>query len=663
MIRFAVLGILLWVCFGCGRGETRKLRGEELCDQIDSVFLPDRGEIGPLGEISSEDSLKLVQLDSLISVRLDSLVALSAGLPEGERFAVLCKAFAGNRVKMILEMLVRYLQEWSALPSPDVKDKATGLLMVENCIHTSSLKQFAPHLYDPEWMATLFFNVENRWKLTPEEECRLLTWKAKFYSGVLNEYKSALDITTRAAAIAQQFDVGEETLMKLFRTFFGNYMRLQESDSLTVIGRDFVEIAEIRQFSARNKAIVYSLISFAYEKQKDYGQALYWLKKTGRLENGSYVSSFTDLYLAADSISGAMAYIERNRATNHRLYDTAKIAWGEACVRQRMGDCAGYERCLTESVRIFDLYPRILREVNFCAPSEAYARLLWQQGKRKEAILRMERVTRLLTYRIGGELPLLMFEDMEKRIGRLRLLVTYYHEAGQEVDALRQTLLCDSLQRVLDNARLEAERNKIEARMYVADLSRNLELKAANFANERQKFRFICFVLGAALLGIVVLWVLYRQRERQLNVLYARQKEIEQLQVEKQRMMPARAGKLSPEEELFRELERRFYGEELFRNPGFSRDDLCRLGGSNRMYISTCINKYAGTNINQWINKARIDYAIRLIGGGEDDLTKLSEQSGFASLKSFFRSFKQFTELTPRQYIVREREAERQNCI
>ena len=243
-------------------------------------------------------------------------------------------------------------------------------------------------------------------------------------------------------------------------------------------------------------------------------------------------------------------------------------------------------------------------------------------------------------------------EAMEKRIGRFCLLVTYYREARREMDALRQMLLCDTLQRVVDNARLY---------MYVYDLSRNLELNAANLAYERQKFRFVCFILGVALLGLVVFWVLYRRQRCQLNVLYARQKEVEQLEADKRQMaVAARVERLSPEEELFRELERQFYEEELFRNPGFSRDDLCRLGGSNRMYVSTCINKYAGANINQWINKARIDYAIRLIRRGEDDLTKLSEQSGFASLKSFFRSFKQFTELTPRQYVVRERQPEKE---
>lgn len=423
---------------------------------------------------------------------------------------------------------------------------------------------------------------------------------------------------------------------------------------------DFAELAENCQLDSLAKGNIYKTIGTLYERLGNYHKAYDFLSREKSVRSDIYFPVFTRVYVGMDSIPAALNYIEYWRKKNPHSVISAIMAWDEACVRLQMGDSVGYMRSLRESIELFNrVYPSGI-EVNYCAPSEAYARVLWQQGRHSEAIRQMELVTsKLLSMRIDvSKSAEAMLRSLTPIKDRFRLLRDYYDRAGRPAEAFRQSLLCDSLEQLLTENRLNRERQKSTTAVYTADLIHNLDLRAIQFQQERQKLYVACLMLGVALLLLLLLWILFRQR--QLNVLYARQKEIERLQAEKQQMTHRGREKLSPEEQLFRDLERQFYEEELFRNPGFSRDDLCRLGGSNRMYVSTCINKYAGTNINQWINKARIDYAIRLIGLGEDDLTKLSDESSFSSIKSFFRSFKQFTNLSPRQYIVRDREQNQQ---
>lgn len=630
MIRFIFWGVLFFLSSSC-RDAGEKLRGEELCEQMHSCINDGRKPI-------------------------DSLTGLSVGLSSVERYAVLLHAIQYSIALSDNEGATRYLQQLDSLPFPEVHDKAScSLLLSCYAYGAHNLNTFAPRLIDPKPIVSLLFDMENRWQLTPQEKLHFLVRKSEIYSGVFKEYKSAVIIVRDAVRLARECGADQKLIMNLLRVLYSCLLQLDEADQLMALENDFVELAEECQFDSLAKETIYQSFGMLFEQQGNYRKAYDLLSRTERIHSGVYNPMFTRVYVGIDSIPAALTYIEKCRKNTPHQSILAGMMWNEACIRKKMGDDVGYERCLRESVELFDHFPKY--EADDGAPSEAYARILWQEGRRSEAIRRMELVTRKLTTRTNYDKSgMSRIYDSSLRMNRFRLLIDYYDQAGRTADALRQSLLCDSLEQLLAKGRLQREQEKTTTTMYAMDLVRNLELRATEVQRERLKWYATCLMLGVALLGVVVLFVLYRQRKRQLNVLYARQKEIEKLQAEKQRMVLAKSEQLSPEELLFRNLEQQFYDEELFRNPGFSRDDLCRLGGTNRMYVSTCINKYAGMNINQWINKARIDYAIRLIGEGECDLIRLSEQSGFSSIKSFFRSFKQFTNLSPRQYIVRDRE-------
>jgi YesN/AraC family two-component response regulator len=75
--------------------------------------------------------------------------------------------------------------------------------------------------------------------------------------------------------------------------------------------------------------------------------------------------------------------------------------------------------------------------------------------------------------------------------------------------------------------------------------------------------------------------------------------------------------------------------------------------GTNKRYISDCINTQKGITFIQLVNKYRIEYAKRLLKDNPDiKITEVYIKSGFANETSFFRVFKAHTGLTPSQYKI-----------
>ena len=91
--------------------------------------------------------------------------------------------------------------------------------------------------------------------------------------------------------------------------------------------------------------------------------------------------------------------------------------------------------------------------------------------------------------------------------------------------------------------------------------------------------------------------------------------------------------------------------QELFRNNDLLITDVAKMLGSNRTYVSTYLNKELGMSFSEYINGFRVEYAKRLLDGGNSmNMTEISEQAGFASEASFYRVFKRVTGQTPNAY-------------
>lgn len=72
--------------------------------------------------------------------------------------------------------------------------------------------------------------------------------------------------------------------------------------------------------------------------------------------------------------------------------------------------------------------------------------------------------------------------------------------------------------------------------------------------------------------------------------------------------------------------------------------------GMSRTVLYSKIKMLTGMNIQNYINKARMDYVITLMKNTELSFAEIAEQSGFNSARYFSTSFKNYTGYTPSEY-------------
>jgi len=93
--------------------------------------------------------------------------------------------------------------------------------------------------------------------------------------------------------------------------------------------------------------------------------------------------------------------------------------------------------------------------------------------------------------------------------------------------------------------------------------------------------------------------------------------------------------------------------EELFRRKDLRVADIARELGTNTTYISACINGQCGVSFTEFVTGYRVRYAQKLMTERPQTLlSHIGEEAGFASEKSFYRSFKAVTGLTPSEWKV-----------
>lgn len=90
-----------------------------------------------------------------------------------------------------------------------------------------------------------------------------------------------------------------------------------------------------------------------------------------------------------------------------------------------------------------------------------------------------------------------------------------------------------------------------------------------------------------------------------------------------------------------------------YREASLSVESLADLLRVHRNSLSRAINKVAGVNFNQYINGWRIKEAVRLISALDHKslyIEELYERVGFSNRTSFYRTFKNFTGLSPIEF-------------
>ena len=90
--------------------------------------------------------------------------------------------------------------------------------------------------------------------------------------------------------------------------------------------------------------------------------------------------------------------------------------------------------------------------------------------------------------------------------------------------------------------------------------------------------------------------------------------------------------------------------DKIYRRKDISLDIIAEALGTNRTYISKCINNIAKMTFYNYINMYRIREATDIISKGNMNFKELSDFLGYSSLSVFYRAFQRDTGLLPGKY-------------
>lgn len=113
----------------------------------------------------------------------------------------------------------------------------------------------------------------------------------------------------------------------------------------------------------------------------------------------------------------------------------------------------------------------------------------------------------------------------------------------------------------------------------------------------------------------------------------------------------------SANDELMSRIRQLMEQQQLYLNSELKLEDIASALVLNRSYVSDCINSHTGDSFSQFVNGYRIEYAKRVLRSQSDTkVASLYMAAGFSSEQSFYRNFKSFTGMTPKEWIASQKD-------
>lgn len=98
----------------------------------------------------------------------------------------------------------------------------------------------------------------------------------------------------------------------------------------------------------------------------------------------------------------------------------------------------------------------------------------------------------------------------------------------------------------------------------------------------------------------------------------------------------------------------REYVDNHYRDPSLSLCSVATIFSYTEKYLSALFKKHMGLGFNQYVNRLRVSYALRLIEDGWVSVRDIAAASGFSDALYFSKVFKKKVGATPTEMIKRE---------
>lgn len=292
-------------------------------------------------------------------------------------------------------------------------------------------------------------------------------------------------------------------------------------------------------------------------------------------------------------------------------------------------------------------------------------------------------------------LAILNSKDYKKRMHYTKLAQELYEEIGDKENSLNTYLwLCEMFAHSGDIANFDKYfkiyKEKTQSVSYKNSIERYEEFQAIYDSEEKQNIileqnrklerRNVLLIFSGLIILILITFagivsLLMLKMRKYIRALYKKNVDLrnaniisitpEQIKIEEDALVKEVSAEQIPEEkkssevvsskmtELYQEIIHLFESEKLYLKHDLSVSELSAKLNTNDKYISVAINNNSQSNFNNLVNAFRINEAKILIAqfGKTLNIKELADRSGYKSLNTFYKNFKEITGLTPSQYI------------
>ena len=284
-----------------------------------------------------------------------------------------------------------------------------------------------------------------------------------------------------------------------------------------------------------------------------------------------------------------------------------------------------------------------------------YARALMKQGKYHEAISLLKQGIAISQARTNAVHRNELYETLSICYEKLHL----YQEALGAYKHFRienDSLFSEDKERDLSEMQYRYDNERQE------NLIKQSRL---DMMQKEQRLQQLSFLLTIIILVLGLLYYLYHRKNKlYLSIVKQNQDAIKRenelsrriSELENQGSNPGKYASSSLTDEkslaLFRQLEHLMRNEKIYRDNDLTKDKVSELLGTNRTYLSRIINEQTQMSFTYYVNRFRIEEAIRQLSDPANDvpLKALASELGFNSISTFYNLFQSSVGMTPAQY-------------
>lgn len=110
------------------------------------------------------------------------------------------------------------------------------------------------------------------------------------------------------------------------------------------------------------------------------------------------------------------------------------------------------------------------------------------------------------------------------------------------------------------------------------------------------------------------------------------------------------APRVEEESQLRTTIVRLFEVEKIYLDPKLKLSDVAKMAYTNRTYLSNYFNSDNGMTFYEFVNRYRVEHAVKLLSETTMLIKEVAQQSGFSSLSTFHRVFLAFMNCTPADF-------------